>query len=93
MKFCVNLLLFVFLTFLSTPTIVSVIEKSCDTTIFFTMSEEECHKEIKLAVVAIAHSYELSDISATSSSLIVSENLSRHDHISAAIFIPPPDQI
>ena len=93
MKFCVNLLLFVFLTFLSTPTIVSVIEKNCDTTAFFTMTEEECHKEIKLAVVAVAHSYDLMDISAISSSLIISENLLRHDHISAAIFIPPPDQV
>jgi len=92
MKFFVNLLLFTFITFLSTPTIVSIIEKSCDTSIFYTMTEEECHKEIKASTQSDAlinrnHRKPLK------SCLVLSENLSRHDNISAAIFIPPPDTI
>jgi hypothetical protein len=48
MKLAVNILLIVFVTFLSTPTIVSVIKKSTDTSYFYSMSEEELtHKEVK----------------------------------------------
>jgi tetrahydromethanopterin S-methyltransferase subunit B len=82
----------VFLAFLSTPTVVGMIEKSCDTSIFYTMSEEEeTHKELKVVVESLHYSF--IDISARVSSLIISENLSKHDNISAAIFIPPPDLI
>ena len=56
------------------------------------MTEEECHKEIKASIQSDAlinrnHRKPLK------SCLVLSENLSRHDNISAAIFIPPPDTI
>ncbi|HEX8270684.1 MAG TPA: hypothetical protein VF581_12390 [Flavobacterium sp.] len=82
-----------FLFFLSTPTIVGMIEKSCDTSVFFNMTEEELsHKDLK-AQIKIDHSYELIDLSSTTSSLILSENLSKHDNVCSAIFIPPPEQV
>ncbi|HEX8561493.1 MAG TPA: hypothetical protein VF676_00810 [Flavobacterium sp.] len=81
-----------FMIFLSTPTIVSLIEKSCDTSVFYSMTEEELtHKEIK-AELRI-HEYHFVDLSGRTSSLILSENLSRHDNVCAAIFIPPPEQV
>ncbi|HLA56539.1 MAG TPA: hypothetical protein VK623_10585 [Flavobacterium sp.] len=93
MKFSASILLFFFITFLSTPTIVSLIEKNCDTSLFYTMSEEEeTHKELKI-VFANIPAYECHFVPSTGSSLIISENLSKHDNISATIFIPPPDQV
>jgi hypothetical protein len=93
MKIAVKLLLFVFLTFLSAPTIISLIEKKSDTSYFYNTSEEEkTVKEVK-AEFKFDMDYELITFSAPSSSLILSENLSKHDNIASAIFIPPPDLV
>ena len=45
MKLIAHLLLFLFIAFLSTPTIVRMIEKSCDTSVIFSMTEEEHAKK------------------------------------------------
>ena len=81
-----------FVLFLATPTIVSVVKKSSDTSIFFSMAEEEQpHQEIKAELkycsVNIFHFEKLV------SSLIVYENLSKHDNVSSTIFIPPPELV
>jgi hypothetical protein len=93
MKLIAQIILFVFITFLITPAIVSVITKSADVSVFYSFSEEEkAHKEIK----AIFNSEEviaLINLSRLDSGLIHSENLSKHDKISSKIFIPPPEQI
>lgn len=81
------------MTFLSTPTIVSVIQKNVDTTIFYNFSEEEKgHKEIK-AVFNIDFSGSHIIFSNLNSGLIHSENLSKHDKITSQIFIPPPELV
>lgn len=93
MKFAVKILLVVFITFLSTPTIVSLIERSTDTSYFYNTSEEEhAHKEIK-AEFKFEPFFMALNLPLSSSSLILSENLSKHDNISSAIFIPPPDLV
>jgi hypothetical protein len=93
MKITAQILLFVFITFLVTPTIVSVIKKSADMSVFYSFSEEEkAHKEIKAVFnsdVVIAPV----NLSQLDSGLIHSENLSKHDKISSKIFIPPPEQV
>ncbi|SCY00651.1 hypothetical protein [Flavobacterium caeni] len=92
MKFVAKILLFVFVAFLATPTVVSMIEKSCDTSIFYSMSEEELtHKDVK-AELKIA-SFEFINLAGLSSGLIHSENLSKHDNVSGRILIPPPEQV
>ena len=93
MEFCTKLLLVLFVTFLSTPTVVSLIEKNCDTSIFYTMTEEEeTHKELKVVFDDHYHA-EISLIADASLGKIHSENLSRHDNVSSSVFSPPPDQI
>lgn len=93
MKFVVKILLFVFIIFLSTPTIVSLIEKSTDTSYFYNMSEEEHpHKQVKAEFKFEPFSIAL-NLPFKISSLILSENLLKHDNIAASIFIPPPDLI
>jgi hypothetical protein len=92
MKLIARLFLFLFIAFLSTPAIITVIEKSTDTTIFFSMSEEEhAKKEVKNLpyIVATTSTFELEETIVKS--LILSENLSKHDKISRQIFSPPPN--
>jgi hypothetical protein len=93
MKITVHILLFVFISFLLTPTIVSLIEKDSDTSIFYSFSEEEkAHKEIKAVFISHISFEDLPELS-INSNLILSENLSKHDKITSSIFIPPPEQV
>lgn len=92
MKLAVRLLLMLFLTFLATPTIVGLIKHKCDTSFFYSMSEEEIHKELKeIKAEILFTSIDLFKISKMTSSVIISENLLKHDNISASIFSPPPN--
>lgn len=93
MKIMAQLLLFVFITFLATPTVVSIIKKGADTSIFYSFSEEEkAHKEIK-AIFYFDTVNAPVLLSNLNSGLIHSENLSKHDKITSKIFIPPPEQV
>ena len=92
MKALSAIVLFIFVLFISTPTIVSVIEKGCDVSAFYSMSEEELtHKEIK-GEVRLAEDFHFINLSGNTSGLILSENLSKHDNVFSSIFIPPPEQ-
>ena len=96
MKTTARLLLFVFIAFLITPTIVSIIEKTTDISVFYSLSEEE--KEIKeIKEIKAIFNFEVFDapvyLSKLNSGLIHSENLSKHDKIPSKIFIPPPEQV
>jgi hypothetical protein len=79
--------------FLLAPTIVCVIEKNADTSIFYSVAEEEnVHKQYK----AFLHFDVTSEIVfpiVLSSKAILSDNLLKHDNIAASIFIPPPDEV
>ena len=93
MKFAVKILLFVFIIFLSTPTIVSLIEKKTDASYFYSMSEEEHpHKQVKAEFKFESFSTAL-NLPFKTSSLIPSENVLKHDNFAASIFIVPPDLI
>lgn len=82
-----------FLTFLATPTIVSLIKNNCDTSIFYSMSEEELvHKEVKEIKAELKlNDYSVAEILKLKKSLIISDNQLKHDNISASIFSPPPN--
>ena len=93
MKIAVKLVLFVFFIFLSTPTIVSLIEKNTDISFFYSSAElEEMHKEMKSDFKFETFSLVFFN-QPRMSSLILSENLSKHDNIATSIFIPPPDLV
>jgi hypothetical protein len=93
MKLTAQILLFVFITFLITPTVVSVIKKNADMSLFYSFSEEEkAQKEIKAVFYFDIVSAPLIH-SNLNSGLIHSENLSKHDKIASKIFIPPPEQV
>ena len=93
MKIAVKIVIFVFFIFLSTPTIVSLIEKNTDISFFYSAAElEEINKDVKSEFKFDTFSI-LFFSQPRMSSLILSENLSKHDNISSAIFIPPPDLV
>lgn len=79
-----------FVSFLATPTIVSVINKSCDTSFFYSVSEEELsHKAVKEHKLQLHTGYifKLQKLSTE----IISENMLKHDNITFIIFSPPPN--
>lgn len=79
------------MTFLLTPSIVSVIDKSKDTSIFYNLTEEELTKKQVKNYIFTSFNQEILILSKMTSKIILSENLSKHENISATIFIPPPD--
>ncbi|MFE3847427.1 hypothetical protein ACFX5D_05550 [Flavobacterium sp. LB3P45] len=93
MKIAIYILLLVFISFLLTPAIVSLIAEDNDTSILDSFSEDEkAHKEIKAVFISIV-SFEVERYLSYNSSLIFSENLSKQDKITSQIFIPPPNQV
>ena len=93
MKIIVKLLLFFFLTFISAPTLVSLIEKKGDISFFYDNSEtEDFQKELKTEFIFETFTFVVF-IPQKKSSKILSDNLSKHDNISQKIIILPPDTI
>ncbi|MDD2674481.1 hypothetical protein DR871_015610 [Flavobacterium petrolei] len=93
MKIISKIFLIIFFAFLVTPTIVTVIEKSADISIFYGISEEEhALKEIKAFLYTDYFSEVIVPVE-SSSSAILSENLSKQDKITSSIFIPPPNEV
>ncbi len=90
-----RLLLLLFITFLSLPTVISLIENKTDISALYSFSEEETNKDIKEIKADFTNSF----VSITSNfeqiinPEIISENLSKHDTILEEIFSPPPELI
>ena len=94
MKFFVNIVLFLFVVFLATPTIVSVVEDKVDTSIVYTFSEEEIHKEVKEIPMNIGDILQVPNApSIVKSTLINTDNKLKHDNVSEEIFSPPPESV
>ncbi|MGV3460953.1 MAG: hypothetical protein ACO1N9_10945 [Flavobacterium sp.] len=95
MKILVNIVLFMFLSFLAAPTVVSLIDNDdADISMVYSLTEEELQKEIK--EVKAHASYEYQPVffeTAKQSSEIKSENLQRHDSAFEEIFSPPPETV
>lgn len=93
MKLIARCILFIFLAFLSTPTIVTLIEKNADVSVFYNFAEEENHKDIKeiKADLILSFDYPFIELNSIRDSKIISQNLLRHDKITEEIFIPPPE--
>lgn len=99
MKLAVKLVLIMFLTFIVTPTIVSLIKEDANTSLVYSMSEEEHHnhgckelKEIKADFNSIDFLV-FSKYTASSSSLIISQHSLKYDSATSSIFSPPPNVV
>lgn len=91
MKKLANILLFLFILFLITPTVVSAIENDGDISVVSNFSEEEqVQKDIKL-LFYFDHIPNCVFLPSLISKLVSSENTLKHNDISLGIFIPPPE--
>lgn len=95
MKLIARCILFIFVAFLSTPTIVTLIEKNTDISMFYNFAEEENHKDIKeiKANLNLGFDYPFIELNPIRDSKIISQNLLRHDNSAEEIFIPPPELV
>lgn len=94
MKFIVNIVLVLFLSFLAAPTVVSMFQDDADMSMVYSLTEEEIQKEIK--EVKAHHHFEFEYTFygiAKQSAEIKSENLQRHDNVFEEIFSPPPEMV
>lgn len=92
MKILVNIVLFLFIAFLATPTIVGILESDSDTSVVYSFSEEEVHKEIKEIPANIEDILQIPVMSIDNTSTAINtENEQKHDNVSEEIFSPPPE--
>ena len=94
MKLFANIVLFIFMLFLATPTIVSVLQDEADISMFYSMTEEEIQKEIKEVKAAPYTEVRLSYFEPLKKAAIIhSANKDAHDNVSRDIHSPPPNTI
>lgn len=94
MKWFSIFILIIFVSYLSTTTVVTLIKKVTDVTVFYSFSVEEIHKDSKeVNPVKSFVDYPFTDFELRSDSKIISENLSCHDNVAEEIFSPPPELI
>ena len=93
MKLLANILLFIFLSFLAMPTIVSLVQDDADVSIAYNLNEEEVHKELQ-EIKAGPNEFNFSFImkQLKKKSQISTEYLLRHKLVFGDIFLPPPEQ-
>lgn len=94
MKFLCILFSFLFIAFLSTPTVISMIDKEVDTSYFYTMCEEEENHVYFDEIKSVASSgLDLTNFffhSTNSSNVSIEANLS-FTNLAHQIFSPPPE--
>jgi hypothetical protein len=93
MKMIAKIFLIIFIAFLATPTIVTVIEKSSDISVFYSMSEEEDFQKETKTFLSLKHFFGLNMPLKLTSNAIFSENLAMYGKIVSPIFLPPPNQL
>ncbi|CAM3925370.1 hypothetical protein FLCU109888_09215 [Flavobacterium cucumis] len=95
MKLLVNIFLFVFITFLSTPTLIGMIDEKADTSCFYTMCEEEENhapfNEVKSITPTNDSVFNFSFGRLTKLNVLVDFNLKCFDNLAHQIFSPPPN--
>lgn len=96
MKVVVSFLVFLLITFLSTPTIISVLDKDADISYFYTLSEEEENQvsfdEIKSVALSSQELLSFFYNSSVTLNVAMVANLS-FTNLAHQIFSPPPELI
>lgn len=95
MRFKVALFLFVFVSFLTIPAIVVLLEEKSDISILLSLDDEEVEKEVLDLYVTSEFQYSYAAQCFTYKSLLqkVSKQHTNLDSISLDIVIPPPKRV
>lgn len=93
MKILVSIILFIFITFLSLPTIIGVLNSDVDFSTVYSMSEEEeFHKSISIKeAIKTKKEVFLIFYKLKTSKNIIYENHIEYDDVLEVIFSPPPE--
>lgn len=90
------ILLFIFMSFLALPTILSKVCNDVDISVAYTFTEEEENQSKTFSEIFQDFTSEKNEIVITSFNLnterIIEELLSKHDNVSSEIFSPPPER-
>ena len=92
MKLAVGFLLVLFVIYLSTPSIVSIIDSTNDLTIDFGEIDEDESDIFKITLKSLPFVC-FSGETTTYSEKIYCRNILKHSFLSDSIFIPPPEQV
>jgi hypothetical protein len=90
MKFLSKIVILIFLVFLSTPTLISMIEKEVDVSMFYSFAEEELQKEIKAEVLYYSE-IDNNSLIIFESKVLYFHNNSELPTVFREIFSPPPN--
>lgn len=94
MKILVKITLFIFISFLTLPTIVSLLQDEADISVVYSFTEEEIHKEIKEVIAGPENEFQFTFLTCIDKvTLISSKYLQWHDNVFGDIFLPPPELI
>ncbi|MFN7043717.1 MAG: hypothetical protein ACK4M1_00855 [Flavobacterium sp.] len=97
MKLLVNIFLFVFISFLSTPTLIGMVDKEADTSYFYSMcEEEENHAPFNEIKTVPTTNYSLNHFSfgqLARFNVHIDFELMPFDNLAHQIFSPPPNLI
>lgn len=93
MKVLVKIVLLLFITFLAAPTIISLVKSDADTSVVYSLTEEEVQKEIKEIPATLDGIFQTPVFSATKLTTvkIPVANLQKHNNVAEEIFLPPPE--
>ncbi len=91
MRGTVFTLLFIFVSFVALPTILSKIYSHIDTSIFYNVAEEEERHGVQILEVLEEKSTSFDFWSLSSDITIISKYIKRYDDVSREVFSPPPD--
>jgi hypothetical protein len=91
MKLAVGFLLVLFVTYLSTPSIVSIIDSGIDLTIDIGSIDEDQSDILKITLKSVPFVF-FSGETATYGEKIYCRNILKHSFLTDSIFIPPPEQ-
>lgn len=97
MKLLVNIFLFIFITFLSTPTLIGIVDEEADISYFYTMCEEEENhapfNEIKTVPTTNDSVIHFAFGELTKFDALMEQDLLSFDNLAHQIFSPPPNLI
>ena len=97
MKLLVNIFLFIFITFLATPTLIGMVDKEADTSYFYTMcEEEENHSPFNEIKTVQTNNYSVVHFSfgeLAKLNVLMEHDLLSFDNLAHQIFSPPPNLI
>lgn len=95
MKLLVNIFLFIFITFLATPTLIGMVDKEADTSYFYTMcEEEENHSQFNEIKTVPTTNYSVVHFSfgeLAKLNVLMEHDLLSFDNLAHQIFSPPPN--